>query len=143
LSKDPAYLAANQPMQSVTELLWIEGMNKDIYRALLPYVSVWGEDKRININSAPALMMKYIAEPELSDSEVDNLISTRPYTEVEMFTSMPELSDKKLGVEVSVISNRFVLTAEVEVFGSRQTLSSVLERQNEKVVVLARSSGRL
>jgi hypothetical protein len=88
-------------------------------------------------------MMKYIAEPELSDNEVDNLISTRPYTEVEMFTSMPELSDKKLGVEVSVISNRFVLATEVEVFGSRQTLSSVLERQNEKVVVLARSSGRL
>jgi hypothetical protein len=56
---------------------------------------------------------------------------------------MPELSDKKLGVEVSVISNRFVLATEVEVFGSRQTLSSVLERQNEKVVVLARSSGRL
>ncbi|CAH0992496.1 Type II secretion system protein K [Sinobacterium norvegicum] len=143
LAKDPAYLAANQPIQSVSELLWIEGMNKDIYRALLPYVSVWGEDKRININSAPALVMKYIAEPELSDSEVDNLIAARPYSEVEMFTSMPELSDKKLGVEVSVMSNRFVLAAEVEVFGSRQTLSSALERHNDKVVVLARSSGRL
>jgi general secretion pathway protein K len=39
LSQDPPYRAANQPMTSISELMLVKGMTKELYAALSPYVA--------------------------------------------------------------------------------------------------------
>ncbi len=39
LSQDPPYRAANQPFRSVSELMLVKGMTKELYTALRPYVA--------------------------------------------------------------------------------------------------------
>jgi general secretion pathway protein K len=59
------YRTANRPMQSVTELMAIKGVTKDIYLALLPYVSTLPlVNAPINVNTAPeALLRAMVAQP--------------------------------------------------------------------------------
>ncbi|ROS01343.1 general secretion pathway protein K [Sinobacterium caligoides] len=141
--RTPAYFAANQSMRSLSELLLIEGMNKELYRKLRPYVTVWADGAEININSAALPLMMALTEPALSESEAEELIEGRPYSDIAKFKESSAFTGKKLEVVLTVKSARYMLSSEVEVFGSRQTMTSVLERSSGKVKVLARSSGQL
>lgn len=54
LQKTPAYRAANQMMNNVSELLLIEGVNIKIYNKLRPFITALPEITTINVNTAPA-----------------------------------------------------------------------------------------
>ncbi len=43
-AQTPAYRAANRPMSSVSELRAVAHMTPEIYRALLPWVTVWPQE---------------------------------------------------------------------------------------------------
>lgn len=49
--QDPAGKAANQPFASVSELRLVRGMTAEMYAALTPHVTLWGNGL-LNINSA-------------------------------------------------------------------------------------------
>ena len=58
-----AYRTANRPMQTVTELMAIKGVTKEIYAALLPYVTALPiSDAAINVNTAPDPVLRALVE---------------------------------------------------------------------------------
>ena len=60
---DPPYRAANRPMQSVSELLQVRGMTRELYAALRPYVAALPTvGTRINVNTAPPQVLACLSK---------------------------------------------------------------------------------
>jgi general secretion pathway protein K len=98
LSQDPPYRAANQPMSSVSELMLVKGMTKELYQALLPYVTVLpvttavsgvngsstatnpllpgGTVTQINVNTAPVPVLMSLA-PNINGAAVQKFVAAR------------------------------------------------------------------
>lgn len=149
-SQDPPYRAANQGMHSVSELLLVRGVTKELYAALLPYVTVlpWtGTPTALNINTAPEPVLlslgtnvnrsgieQFMAQRKLSPakdaSELNSLLGTQqPNANA---TQQPQLG---------VTSSYFGLQAEVFIGSGRLALYSVILRQGTGTpVVLAHST---
>lgn len=76
LTYQPPYRAANQPMHSVSELLAVKGVTREIYQALAPHVAVlpaWGT--AINLNTAtPPVLLSLVEQPP---PELERFIETR------------------------------------------------------------------
>ena len=54
MAQTPGYLAANQPMQDVSELRLLAGMDAALYQRLLPFVCVQPDDAlQVNVNTLP------------------------------------------------------------------------------------------
>ncbi|MCM5063369.1 general secretion pathway protein GspK, partial [Escherichia coli] len=94
----PPYLAANQPMQDVSELRLIRGIDARLYRKLLPYVCVLPtSDLSVNVNTlldsqAPLLAALFLTKP--NSLLVTKLLLRRPRTgwdSVAAFLDSPQL----------------------------------------------------
>ena len=76
------YRAANQLFVSITELRLVRGITPDIYRYLEPLVIALPDNSGINLNTAPAVIMRTINtkhNPEpLSKDDVHSLMNDRP-----------------------------------------------------------------
>lgn len=59
---DPPYRAANQAIQSVSELRWVKGVNEELFRALEPHVNALPAGVEININTADDQVLQSIGE---------------------------------------------------------------------------------
>jgi general secretion pathway protein K len=57
LGQNPPYLAANQYITSITELLALPGFGRDNYEKLAPYISALPPDSTLNVCTAKALVL--------------------------------------------------------------------------------------
>lgn len=126
---DVPYLAANQPMASVSELLLVKGVTYTDYRRLLPYVTalpVTGGATPININTAPWPVIASLADG-ISAAEAQSIVASRGPNG---FQSLPPaLATVRGAAAAAQFSSQFFrLTANVEIGSSRLTLYSLLER---------------
>lgn len=94
------YLPANQPMQDVSELRTVYGVDAALYQRLLPYVcALPTQTLLVNINTlrtsqAPLLAALFLAE--LSPEEAEQLLQQRPregWDDVDKFMEQPSLQD--------------------------------------------------
>ena len=69
----PPYAAKNKDISTLEELLWIKGITADIYRKMLPYVTLDGS-RRVNINTASAVVLHALG---LSDTLIYKIDSFR------------------------------------------------------------------
>ena len=116
LSQDPPYRAANQPMRSVSELMLVKGMTKELYAALLPYVTALpvapttptsaaaaaaaaaagggtGTITPININTAPGPVLMSLAPNITNKAVVEKFIAVRklqPVTDTNVISGSGE-----------------------------------------------------
>jgi general secretion pathway protein K len=146
----PSYRSANRPMASVSELRVVAYVTAEIYRALAPYLTTWG-DGIININTASVAVLRTInAATELtplSQGEGEELIGLR---EEEGFESVQALLgssvfsgrqiDAGLSARLGESSGWFLYSGEVEVADRFARLYSVLRRENNKITAMVRSS---
>lgn len=65
LGFNPPYRTANRPMESVTELLAVKGMTREIYQKLRPFVTALPQvGTPINVNTAPEpVVMALVEQP--------------------------------------------------------------------------------
>jgi general secretion pathway protein K len=61
LSQSPPYRAANLPVSSISELLSLPGFGRNRYDRLAPYISALPPGTKINVCTAPALMLDGLA----------------------------------------------------------------------------------
>ncbi|WP_428313073.1 type II secretion system minor pseudopilin GspK [Hydrocarboniphaga sp.] len=138
------YRTANRLMQSITELMAVKGINKDIYAALLPYVSALPTtDVKINVNTAPEALVRALVD--------------KPSTEMEQFlrerAQKPAETDGELATKgiivgqgagagrYSVSSSYFQLRADATIGSSHVAIYSLFYRPSQgEPVVLARST---
>jgi len=145
LSQDPPYRAANQGMHSVSELLLVHGMSKELYAALLPYVTALPGVTKININTAPEPVLLSLA-PNVDRRALEKFIETRkssPLSSVSDFKEVlgPQVANQPQ-IPIDIGSNYFGLQAEVSVGSGRLALYSVIQRPTGggTPVVLAHST---
>lgn len=67
------YEAANADLKSVEELSMIKGVTPELYRKLLPYVTIY-TDGRVNFNTAPAMVLKALG---LADNLAMRIVNFR------------------------------------------------------------------
>jgi general secretion pathway protein K len=153
LLRNPAYLAANRPLRSVSELRLIKGADQDVYRTLSPYVSALPADTqptRVNVNTAPAELLAAL-DARLDIERARELVKQREtdvFTDPEAFAKavdgLAQSEDDSHNLEnlISVRSDYFVMHAEAVVGDARALLHSVLQRAEAgRSHVLSRSFG--
>ncbi|MDB6061037.1 MAG: hypothetical protein JWM78_1140, partial [Verrucomicrobiaceae bacterium] len=152
---EPMGRAANRPLASPSELMWVKGMTPEIYRQLAPLLTVWPTNgSPLNINTASPQVLRSLGGEKdtqpLTDSEVEYLVQDR--TEHKYFADTAILKtgilqsklidDSKTSV---VSSDYFMLHTTTEFQGHRYSLQSLLHRRSDlrpaRVDVEARAYG--
>jgi len=137
LAQDPPYRAANQPMASVSELLQVRGVTKELYAALAPYVTVLpAHYTAINVNTALPPVLLSLSN-KWDQSSLQRFLAAR---KLEAATSAAPVLPTGVVVPTDVKSFYFGLHAEVVIGSGRLALYSVISRPGGGApVVLAHS----
>lgn len=140
--RDPAYLAANRPFFSISELRLVKGIDNKAYMALAPLVCALPPGTPLNINTAPAAVLAALGE-DLNPQDMAQLVKERPeagYDNIDAFLQAARLSvDASIKALLSTSSQYFQLHAEAQVGDSRAMLYSMLQRDETTVHVLQRN----
>ncbi|NNF52774.1 MAG: type II secretion system minor pseudopilin GspK [Gammaproteobacteria bacterium] len=134
------YRTPNGPVTSASELLAVEGFDRESFLALSPYVTALPRGSRVNINTA-SLPVMYAIVPEISLADAEGLIENRPddgFASMEEFTSLAESADP---LELSTSSQFFRLTVRVTIGTLQLNMYSLLARESSVVRPLLRSYG--
>jgi general secretion pathway protein K len=134
LGFNPPYRVANRPMESVTELLAVKGMTRELYQKLRPYVTALPSiGTPINANTAPELLVMAMAEqPGPLQKQFIEGRTKKPAQQVSDLTAP---ADAPFGGSsatpqriLAVSSNYFLLRAEIFVGSGRLALYSFYYR---------------
>lgn len=75
------YRAANRELLSVSELLWVKGVDRNVLAALEPYVAALPQSTLINVNTASVVLVRSINElsnlQPLNESDAQAIIEER------------------------------------------------------------------
>lgn len=142
--RDPPYLAANQPLVSLSELHLIQGIDEEAFQALLPYVSALPRGSRINLNTASNAVLNAVTDT--TDLDMEKLLGDR--RKADGFASSDEFFEAA-GLEgsdfarenLTVASDYFLVSIEARVGDSPAVLHSVIHRQGASTRVIMRSFG--
>jgi general secretion pathway protein K len=134
---DPPYRTANQPMQTASELLLVNGITPELYQALSPYVCALPRrnDSAINVNTASALVLASLA-PGMTLKDGEALAARReqagPYESTQDFRDEEVLAGKAVDERmISVATEYFLLTGEIRVSNGRVNLYSLILRAQD------------
>ena len=163
----PPYLAAEQPMTSISELLLVKGVTPQVYQTLLPFVCALPLQAPgsppggqlaatlININTAPAAVIASL-NTGISLQSAEGVVQSRAQTPFQTSDQLQQL----LGVQVSCLhgncnnnaplpgitetSSFFRLTAQVKIGSTQLTMYSLLYRTGTgATITLQRTFGTL
>jgi general secretion pathway protein K len=144
LNMKPPYRAADRSFSDVSELLSVKGFDQPTVEKLLPYVTALpAADVRININTAPAQLLRILGKDLLSTGDSERLVSERPaagYT-VEEFLQHDMMAGEQ-DIATPLIDNRssfFLISSRAEFGRARKNMHSVVERTNAEITVIKRS----
>lgn len=146
--RQPAYRTANNYLSSTSELLAVQSVDIEAYRALEPWVSAlppgWcgatGDVKPININTAPEQVLLAIDE-DVNEGHVEMWISDREengaWSDFSMFTGIVREDVLNAGY-LDTKSSCFALTVYVNIGTTRLSMYSLLDRVDNDDLILTR-----
>ncbi len=145
LGRELPYRTPNAKMASVSELLLVKGVDREVYDELLPYVTVLPEYTDINVNTASAKLLRTLVAG-LTDSEADELIDARSpdgFASVADFVGHAAIAGRITDNSgLSVQTKYFIINAASEFGRGRTNLYSLMVRDdNAKVEVAMRAQG--
>ena len=145
----PGYRTANQPLASVSELYLVMGFTADIVKKLRPFITALPEPTPININTAPAEVLRALAttaggSPGISQADAENIVSAREGNEFEKvtdFMALPVVAASAGAIDpsmLSVKSNWFQLRAVADIGQAHTEMTSLIQRVRSKASVIMR-----
>ena len=146
LSREIPHRTPNREIASLSELLLIDGMERELYASLLPHVTFLPADTRINVNTATAPVLLSIHE-EMTPAQVDAIITQRldtPYESAQDFVA-DEILQMTLQPEAFAVQSEYFLARGAASVGNvRIGFVSLLERKGGgRTQVLAHSRNAL
>lgn len=138
--KRPPYRAANRPFADVSELLLVEGVDQSVYQALRPYVYVADGYAPLNVNTAEATVLRCLAD-DISADQAESMFRAagKPFAKVEDFLKDEAVARLKMGkYGLSVSSEHFLLSGNVEAGSGRLRFESQLQRDKDVSVVVVK-----
>ena len=139
---DPQYRAANDMITSPSELMAIYGFTAESYQQLAPYVSALPIGTRLNVNTAPDVVLASLSD-EIDLSVAASLIDERGDTGfASVQTSFQGLVSEELLPRIDGVSEHFMLHGRVTIGETNLTIHSVLQRHSSGITrTLFRSFG--
>ncbi len=129
---EPSYSARNQPFETLSELHRVHGMTDQIYQKMLPYVTIYGDEKT-NINTASLLVLQSLAD-RIDETVARRIQNERPFQEgVALTRSLSRLTEGALCPEsycldLTIQSDRFSITAEGQIGDTKKVAHAVFAR---------------
>ncbi len=137
-AEDQEYLALNQPYRtanaafvSISELLLVKGVTREIYDKLSPYVSALPARVDININTVSPPLLAALLRTTIEEAGI--ILSNRPkagYQNIAEFRGVQALSGRK-AEGVGVASQFFKTRVIVELGRYNASQTSVIARDNK------------
>ncbi|MCP1726875.1 general secretion pathway protein K [Natronospira proteinivora] len=149
LGQDPAYRAANQGFQSVSELRLVAGFqDPEVYDRIEPYVTALPNSiplTPINVNTAPAPVLAALVE-NLAIDQVEGVVGMQEAGGFESPQAFLEAIGQNLDVDpeayIAVRTSFFRLTARADIGSASVTMYSLIYRNESGVAApLNRSFG--
>ncbi|WP_428096867.1 type II secretion system minor pseudopilin GspK [Candidatus Rariloculus sp.] len=139
---NPQYRTANVMITSPSELMAVTGFDAESYALVAPYVTALPIGTRLNVNTAPALLLATLSD-ELDLSTAASLVEERGAAGfVDIETVFADLVPPEMFEHMSVDSDHFLLTGTVVLGMTQLRMRSVLQRDTSGLTrVLFRSQG--
>lgn len=149
-SLDPPYSCKNAPVESIEELLMVKGFSPELLYGteetppLAPLLTPWGDDGKININSADVLLLQALHEDidketaegmieyREDENNIDDLEDFKWYKEVPSFPGDVELQ-KDL---TTTVSNFFTIETTATIGTQKKTVTATVERTDSEIKTL-------
>lgn len=146
---DPAYLTPNTKFHSVEELKLVRGFEGKNYDLIRPYVTALPEQTKININTAPALLLASI-DPKLDVKAVEQELKKKQANlsyfnnaeelwQLNVFSGIDGQNKTDAAALVDVRSNYFTAQIEVGLSERKRQFVSSFVRKDKQVTVYSRS----
>ncbi|MDF1577692.1 MAG: type II secretion system minor pseudopilin GspK [Desulfurivibrionaceae bacterium] len=143
LLHEPAYLAANRPMTSPSELLLIEGFTPEIYLCVKEHVAALPGPTKINLNTAGPVVISTLS-PGLSVAAAEEIVMARPddgYASIADFLADPALAGTGINPDGLSLTSGYFMARARAVFGEAEVELYTLFSRTTLVEVVARSIG--
>lgn len=147
LSQAPPYRSANQPITSVSELLALPQFGLERYQKLRPYVSALPINTKLNVCTAPGLVLDALAETNHREYSLDPELMARQredgcHPKMDAFKStLPPDVALKVQDRIAEQSQYFALRAFITIGTSEFSLYSLLFRDQGQVRPIMRNFG--
>ena len=125
---DPQYRTANALLTSPSELMAITGFDRDAYRLLAPYVTALPPGTRLNVNTAPPIVLQSLSTT-IDARQAEALLEERAdlgFADVD--ASFRGLIEADMLARIDAVTSHFLLTATVALGTTQLTMRSVLQR---------------
>ena len=146
-SLDPPYEAKNSHLDCIEELLMVKGITKEIFngtkekQGLAKYITADSDDGKININTAPKMVLRALASnvsAELADKideyrrKDDSVLSN-----ITWYQLVPGMAGVTIKSElITVKSNYFKIISAGKMKNMEQGLSAVVKRSGKSVQII-------
>ena len=146
---DPAYLTPNTKFHSIEELKLVRGFEGKNYDLIKPYVTALPEQTKVNMNTAPALLLASI-DPKVDVKAIEQQLKIKE-TELTHFNNVDDLwklsafsgiDDQSKTDAASLLdskSNYFTAQIEVMLSERKRQFNSLMMRKDKQVIVYSRS----
>lgn len=139
---NPPYRVANTMITSATELMAVNGFDKESFARLEPYVTALPMGTTLNVNTASPVVLASLSD-DIDLNLAASLVEQRgddAFLDIE--STFADLIPAEMFEKIDGVSDHFLLTATVTIGTSRLTLRSVLQRDRSGLTrALFRSLG--
>lgn len=130
---DPPYRTANSMITTPSELMAVQGFDRDIYRALAPYITVLPAGTKLNVNTASDVVLASLSD-DIDLGTASSLVEQRGEAAfVDIETTFEGLVEAEVLQEIDGVSEHFLLTATVALGSNQLTMRSVLQRDRSGI----------
>lgn len=130
---DRPYQTKNMPLDTLDELTLIRGFTTEVYRQVLPFLTIFG-DKRINLNTASAEVLM-AADEEIDRSAAEEIIlrrADRPFEQTIEVNAIPRL-ELLVHTKFSTKGSMFQITSQAAVNDGTRRAVAVVSSDGKKV----------
>lgn len=127
---DPQYRTPNAMITTPSELMAISGFDTEIYTRVAPYVAALPRGTRLNVNTAPQIVLASLSE-EIDMATAELLITERGDAD---FASVRDSFEGRVSEEMlprlDGVSEHFLLSGQVTIADTTLRIHSVLQRHD-------------
>ncbi|APR70445.1 type II secretion system minor pseudopilin GspK [Acinetobacter haemolyticus] len=146
---EPAYLTPNTKFHSIEELKLVRGFEGKNYDLIKNYISALPEPTKVNINTAPALLLASI-DPRVDVNTVDQELKAKQANltyfsslddlwKINAFSGIEEQNKMDAAAWLDTKSDYFTALIEVVLSERKRQFTSAIYRKDKQVTVYARS----
>ena len=146
---DPAYLTPNTKFHSIEELKLVRGFEGKNYDLIKPYVTALPEQTKVNMNTAPALLLASIdpkvdvkaieQQLKVKETELAHFNNVGDLWKLSAFSGIDEQSKTDAASLLDSKSNYFTAQIEVMLSERKRQFNSLMMRKDKQVIVYSRS----